>query len=291
MVETNNFYINKPVHSDFLVHWTGEDIDKKFDPKWYLNKNNQSLTSPEGLDAYLERLKYILKYGLWMIKSNDGEKIKVNGKEFTKPVVARTCFTELQLSEARKHAKRFGRLGIGVKRYYVFKRLGGPMIYVQEGTDNILFPPYSQCFTGKDFVDKNIACSFLKHMCPPRKTPKYYKYFDESEWRIVYSDKLDGEYYTSPKSIDDDNFQAYRDRAKKKPKYLLHLDKWFAFIIYPSLHVKVAAEQKDSEIQKEIERLKPRLRLEATVDSTAGTGSYEKYSQPMGMDLDACRNF
>jgi len=284
----NNVFINKPVHSDFLVHWTGEDIDKDYDPKWYENKNNQSLTNQNTLNEYLERLRFILKYGLWMVESNDGERIKVNGIEFIKPVVARTCFTELQLSEDRKHAKRFGRLGIGVKRYYVFNRLGGPMIYVQEGTQNILFPPYSQCFTKGDFDKNNIACSFLKHMCPTGKTPKHYKYFDESEWRIVFSAGLQKKYYNSPESINDGTFKEYLKKAKKQPKYLLPLDNWFAFIIYPSLHVKVAAES-DPGIRDAIKGLKPYLAKK--IDCNKGTAEYEKNSKPIEIDLDACRNF
>jgi len=286
----NNFFINKPVHSDFLVHWTGDDIDDKCNPKWYENDDNQSLTDQNTLDAYLERLKYILKYGLWMIESNDDEKIEVNENEFIKPVVARTCFSELQLSEARKHAKRFGRLGIGVKRYYVFNRVGGPMIYVQKETQNILFPPYSECFTKGDFDNKNVACSFLKHMCPPGKTPKHYKYFDESEWRIVFSNHLQKDYYNSPNDIDDAEFKKYIDRACKKAKYLLPLDKWFAFIIYPSLHVKVAAEH-DTVIRNEIKRLKPCLPENQKVVCNKGTRDYENYSKLIEIDLDACRNF
>lgn len=277
-------------HSDFLIHWTGEDIDKKYDSKWYDHKSNQSLTNQDTLDAYLERLKYILKYGLWMIESNDGEKIKVNGKSFEKPVLPRTCFTELRLSEARKHAKRFGRLGIGVKRYFAFDRLGAPMIYVQEETANVLFSPYSECFSKKDFDERNPSCSFLKHMCPSDEKPKNYKYFDESEWRIVFSDALEKKYYNSPDNIEDSAFKKYIDVSVKKPKYLLPLDNWFSFIIYPSLHVKVAAEN-DPDIRNKINRLKPSLPGDQKIDCNKGTRSYEGNSKPIEIDLDACRNF
>ncbi|RJP57580.1 MAG: hypothetical protein C4541_09920 [Candidatus Auribacter fodinae] len=282
----NNFFINKPVHSDFLVHWTGEDIDKEHDQKWYENPKNQSLTNQGAFNAYLERLKYILKYGLWMIESNDGEKIVVNKQSYDKPIFPRTCFTELRLSEARKHAKRFGRLGIGFKRYYLFDRLGAPMIYVQEGTESVLFPPFSK----KDFDESNPACSFLKHMCPSDEKPKNYKYFDESEWRIVFSNRLDKKYYKCPDEINDEGFNDYINKAGKKPKYLLPLDKWFSFIIYPSLHVKVAAEQ-DTDIRNEINRIKPSLPRRQTVNCLQGTAGYEMNSKPIEIDLDACRNF
>jgi hypothetical protein len=114
------------IHSDFLIHWTGWDIDKQFDPDW--KADTVSTRIRDGLvEAYSQRLKDILRFGLWMTQSNDNQEIRVNGRKFAKPLVARTCFTELKLSEARKHAEKFGRLGIGVKRYFVFDRLGGPM--------------------------------------------------------------------------------------------------------------------------------------------------------------------
>jgi hypothetical protein len=127
-------------------------------------------------------------------------------------------------------------------------------------------------------------------MCPTGRTPKHYKYLDEGEWRIVFSDDLEEKYYDSPDDIEDSAFEKYIDVAKQKPKYLLPLDKWFAFIIYPSLHVKVAAEC-DKVIRDEIERIKPALPNDQEIDCSKGTGSYETNSKPIEIDLDACRNF
>ncbi len=113
------YNMSKPVHSDFLIYWTGNDFDKDDWTGLYSSK-----TSPETTKLYLKRLWSILKYGLWVCESKGDEEIYVNKKTFLKPLVARTCFTELRLSEVRKHALRYGRLGIGVKRYFVFNRLG-----------------------------------------------------------------------------------------------------------------------------------------------------------------------
>ena len=117
-------FINKPVHSDFLIHWTGEDIDKDLGENYNKSKDWQNKTSSEtcskAIDEYLRRLKFILKYGLWMTKRRGNDDvIQINCQKFSKPRISRACFTELQLSETRKHAKKFGRLGIGVKRYFL----------------------------------------------------------------------------------------------------------------------------------------------------------------------------
>jgi len=49
-----NISINKSVHSDFLIHWTGDDIDRDYDKKWWeikAIKVNKDIIAP-----YLKRL-------------------------------------------------------------------------------------------------------------------------------------------------------------------------------------------------------------------------------------------
>ena len=59
--------MHRPIHSDFLIHWTGKDIDKK-----------TGLRSTEERDRlYLKRLKFILKYGLWMTKDKNREELYI----------------------------------------------------------------------------------------------------------------------------------------------------------------------------------------------------------------------
>lgn len=53
------------VHSDFLIHWTGKDIDQQYQPNWY-DDDHRSKTDDVVTDLYLVRLKSTLTYGLWM---------------------------------------------------------------------------------------------------------------------------------------------------------------------------------------------------------------------------------
>ena len=73
----------KPSHSDFLIHWTGDKIDKEYDPEWWNKKS--SILNRKIIGPYLERLKYILKYGLWMTQIDFFRtpyfSIEINGKE------------------------------------------------------------------------------------------------------------------------------------------------------------------------------------------------------------------
>lgn len=75
----------------------------------------------------------------------------------------------------------------------------------------------------------------------------------------------------------------------KKPEYLIPIEnngKWFTIIINPSLNVKVASE-KDGEIRKLIKDIKP----DAKQNYIKELAPCEKFSKPIEIDLDACRNF
>ena len=98
------------IHSDFLIHWTGKDIDKEYDPDWY--KSDKSSTSNNVSDLYIKRLADILKFGLWMTKEDEETNFCVNDHSVPVPSVFQTCFTELKLSESRKHARKFGWLSM-----------------------------------------------------------------------------------------------------------------------------------------------------------------------------------
>src|SRR5687768_5529321 len=118
------------LRSDFLVYWTGKDLDQNLDPDWdkeYPKPARMRDQNGPIARAYLKRLKDILKYGLWL--TQDSEWIELEGKRVDLPSVPRLCFTELKLSESRRHAHRYGRLGIGVKRPFVFFRHGRPLTY------------------------------------------------------------------------------------------------------------------------------------------------------------------
>jgi hypothetical protein len=116
-------YSDYEIHSDFLIHWTGKDIDK-YDRKWHERGGILGKTPRCVIDAYLQRIIAILKYGLWMTEG-DAE----IPSSHSVPRAARTCFTELRVSLSMRHAKEYGRLGIGVKRPFLFTRDGRPVIY------------------------------------------------------------------------------------------------------------------------------------------------------------------
>ena len=72
------------IHSDFLIYWTGKDIDKNIGP----NLNNEKLSyinNQKTVDAYIERLRDILKYGLWMTEDDSPEILEINRQKFEKP--------------------------------------------------------------------------------------------------------------------------------------------------------------------------------------------------------------
>jgi len=289
-----------PVHSDYLIHWTGKDIDRDHSPDW-TNKHS-SKTNEKVDELYLERLKFILKYGLWMTKNKEDEYVEICGESIKRPFPVRTCFTELKLSYVRSHAAQYGRLGIGFKRFFLLNRLGAPMTYYQPDRKNWFFPPY--IYNRKHYNSNDFFACFLKHMTGKANDDTLeYKYYDESEWRIIYSDEIKSKleelnktditkYFLKPSLIEDEKFQKYISQNEYvKPEFLISVkDKWFCMIIYPSLAVKVEAEA-DNEIRELIEKLKSTKPPNIKAGLFNNPAPLEKYSKPIEIDLDACRNF
>lgn len=287
-----------PVHSDFLIHWTGKDIDKDHDTKW--TDDHSSTTDSSVTKKYLDRLKNILRFGLWMKKDPKDCFLNVESKEIEVPSVARICFTELKLSEARSHAAQYGRLGIGFKRFFLLDRLGAPVLYYHPTRKNWFFPPYSDDYS--NFKSRYHACFFKPMSIKSKDSTFEYKYYDESEWRIIYSDeiknmalKLNGmdiaDFFKKPSEIDDDKFHKYLvDNKCDPPEYVIPIkDRWFCMIIYPSLAAKIEAES-DQEIRELIKAIKPDSPTNKPYNKT-NPAQWEKYNKPIEIDLDACRNF
>ena len=278
----------QPIHSDFIIHWTGKDID-----------NLDNSTKKENNQLYLERLRDILKYGLWMTKDKEETFVIIDGEKIKRPNVARTCFTELRLSKAHAHAGEFGCLGIGFKRFFLFDRLGSPLVYYHPIRRSWFFPPF---IPSQNINNLYLLC-FLKSMA--KKTQKnywQYKYFDESEWRIIYSEdirklllanrelffkkcKIDiVSLFKNPKNKNNRELNEYYNglNGDKKPDYLLLLDAWFSMIIYPNITVKNRAKE-DKEIQELIKMIKAK--------DTPGCPYYERKNHPIEVNLNACKNF
>jgi hypothetical protein len=148
--------------------------------------------------------------------------------------------------------------------------------------------------------DEFFSC-FLKPM--NQKTPDtttQYSFYDESEWRIIYSEEIVARLRAQghdkvvktfvPAEAFSSEFQQEIEGLSPQPRALIPIkDRWFAMIIYPSLAVKVASES-DSELRQLLHTLKPEISMQDSY--TKGNPAWlEPYSKPFEIDLDACRNF
>ncbi|WP_316976817.1 abortive infection system antitoxin AbiGi family protein [Shumkonia mesophila] len=279
---------DRAVHSDFLIHWTGKDIDQAHDPKWY-DGDHRSKPDPIVEDLYAQRLQSILTYGLWMTEESERE-VSVGGSKITIPPTPQCCFTELKLSDSRRHARRYGRLGIGVKRPFLFQRHGRPLAYYgfadTKADDMFLMA----CW--QDLRDRRLL-NFFKPMNSDQ-TELTYELYAESEWRILLFDEhLKDRKIVDPRdsaNVEENKyFNGLPPEQQERLKYLIPLDGWFAMIIYPSLGVKNKARWEDSYgVHREIERIK------TTPDhgnQVEGLRSPVRGNWPIEVTVDACRNF
>ena len=273
MNERGNSY-DYAVHSDFLIHWTGKDIDEKHHPKWWnTNHDHSSKTDSPAAEKYLGRLKDILAFGLWMTQEPEQE-FRVGSARIKIPPAPECCFTELKLSESRRHARHYGRLGIGVKRPFAFSRFGRPLAYFGFGAN----------IHNDKFLE---ACQ--THL-PDKSSglPLTYDLYSESEWRIIFfKELLDKKLIVDRRHPANKRehayFSALSSEQQQKLKYLVPLDGWFSMIIYPSLSVKNSAEWDENHgIAEEIKRLKKKRDHANRV---------EKGNWPIEVELDACRHF
>jgi hypothetical protein len=291
---TDDYTYYVPAHSDYLIHWTGKDIDSQHDANWHTD--HSSTTDDNVTTRYLDRLKGILRHGLWMM--DDNEAITMAGRTYPRPRHFRTCFSELKLSIVRGHARRYGRLGIGFKRFFLFNRLGCPMTYYHSSRANWFTP--SLWSSQPSSYDEFWSC-FLKPMTEitPDTTMRY-SFYDESEWRIIYSDaiatrlasrgKADILKAFIPKACFGSEMNQLAASSPVQPGAVIPVrDPWFAMIIYPSLAVKVAAES-DAEIRNFIASIKPFRSLPASF-AKRNPAWLEHHNRPIELDLDACRHF
>lgn len=250
------------IHSDFLIHWTGKDIDPEdgWDNGIYSKTDDQKI-----IDNYVNRLQDILEYGFWMTEDPESY------PEIEAPKVPQTCFTELKLSQARKHARQYGRLGIGVKRPFLFFRGGRPVIYYGIKSGNSDQDSFLRACK-EDLKDKRLL-NFFKPMNKPNGGLTYDLY-GESEWRILATSTELIKAVSPEECID--YYQCLSASEKSKLKYLLPIDNWLGIIIYPSLKVKKAVCEND--------------KIRELIRKIIGQ-SFERDVWPIEVDLDACRNF
>jgi hypothetical protein len=255
-------------------------------------------------ERYLSRLRRILQDGLWMrlpSESECKELCAVLGSDCT-PKVARVCFTELRLAHARTHARQYGRLGIGVKPPFVFDRGGRPVLYYgDEGqrTRDVFLQWFSAAHS--DPTHRHLG-HYLKPMRGDRSGEPY-EYYDESEWRIVYTATLDPQDNAARGDLKRKDVchacvraapptQDYLAKLPQKEReaaqtlrYLLPLDGWLSCIIYPSVSLKDKALA-DPLIRGEIARIKE----VGKCVPTCRANRVERGNWPVQIDLDLCRN-
>lgn len=232
------------LRSDFLIHWTGRDIENK-------HKDHPAAKQEE----YVARLRNTLDSGLWMNKTKeeiaggDGTRIE-HGR--LRPV---TCFSEIKLSDVRKHTERYGCLGLGFSRDFVIRRFGAPVQYVSGMEDDIIVENFVCCWKqleamrsliwvisskhldvlgegkvhelhnrlvgAQKALDVNI--SFIKNMSDPNCSifPKDFTFLNEAEWRIVETRKARSQGLTKKFGFEpqaDGSLKNIKARMKRRGK-------------------------------------------------------------------------
>jgi hypothetical protein len=173
------------IHTKFLVHWTGKRFHIPTDP-----------LNDELRDKYVETLINILKNGFEMGKGKE-EIFDLDGK-ILETFISRVCFTEIKLSLARKHAQRYGSLGLGVDRDFVLKRYGNPVFYIKSGNSNVAVNANKvleflkkQDNTGEILLEYRTLLAYFKNMND--RGSNDLRYYDELEWRITHLNRLEDE--------------------------------------------------------------------------------------------------
>jgi hypothetical protein len=284
------------VHSDYLIHWTGWEIDADHHPNWYDEHRHGKTDSNKLIELYLDRLKNILTYGLWMTQEKDARTFRIGSKNVVVPPTPQCCFTELKLSESRRHAYSYGRLGLGVKRKFLFERFGRPLAYFGFGEQKNKDKFLEECtnYFKADNADKLKLLNFFKPMNKDTRRLND-NFYGESEWRILHFKELeaDGKIVDPRNSANKEHhayFNSLSQDKKDKLKYLIPLDGWFSMIIYPSLKIKNRAQwNEENGIRGLIKAIKSKPGDDG--NRVEGPEDPRKGNWPIEVDLDACRNF
>lgn len=195
------------LHTNFLVHWTGKDFHIP------INALDDNIRN-----KYITRLIDILKDGFYMTKNTEKEeRIYDADGNWIQAAISRTCFTEVKLSLAKKHAQTYGNLGIGVDRKYVIKRYGNPVFYITNGdySNIVVCAKKVHDFLEKNnrdmFIEFQTLLSYFKKM--GEQNSEDLTYYDELEWRITHLNRLDKEGYLTTQ---DKNNYIYRINLSKQ---------------------------------------------------------------------------
>jgi hypothetical protein len=162
------------IHSKFLVHWTGKDIEK-------------DCPEAEKSQRYVERLKDDLEKGLFTKRTSEA---CIRG--YTIKYLVRLCFTEIRLSQAQIHAERYGKLGIGFTREFIMDIGGRPVIYIPYKAKNggRLLEDSIRKVHEKSAGNRQIhkSAKWIMAYVKRMSNGKDQDYYEEMEWRLVYDE-------------------------------------------------------------------------------------------------------
>lgn len=167
------------VHKKQLFYWLGHHID-------YPTPESKRIKLDDAARVkYTDALKAAIEHGLWAksprVPDYLGNKATKRSFVVTRPI---TCFTEWLVGESLPHTTRYGRLGLGFPRRFVFERGGHPLIYVKgvktgdQYTKNLLSlmellndARLTRCLGEDDIRDYqrrlDYICHFAKWATPP----------------------------------------------------------------------------------------------------------------------------
>jgi len=171
-----------PIHSNILVHWTGRDIE------------NSSAGS--NTQRYVERLADDCENGLFAKRTTEAVIRRWKIKH-----LVRLCFTEIRLSQAETHARRYGKLGIGFARDFIMKKGGRPVIYIPYESDRNgrLLEDSIRKIHDRSEREEDIRrwakwiMAHVKRMSDGNGDD----FFEELEWRLIYDESDDNPHFTS----------------------------------------------------------------------------------------------
>jgi hypothetical protein len=162
------------IHSKFLVHWTGKDIE------------NCPVTEKSQL--YAERLKDDLEKGLFTKRTSEDSIRNWKIKD-----LVRICFTEIRLSQAQTHAERYGKLGIGFTRDFIMNKGGRPVIYIPydpKDDGRLLEDSIRNVYEkSNDNAEIHRSSKWIMAHVKRMSNGKDEDYYEEMEWRLVYDER------------------------------------------------------------------------------------------------------
>jgi hypothetical protein len=164
------------IRSQILIHWT-EPRPQPFE-----------VYRANPVDNYVDHIKSIYSKGLRFSVPNKVEEVHgALGLVSILPRIPMICYTELRLSDAGEHLKRYGHMGIGFKRDWLMVTCGAnPVFYVQNtgaGVVSTNLSPIISKIKGITADPLEMFLCFVKPMSD-YDDPSH-QYYDEMEWRMV----------------------------------------------------------------------------------------------------------